>query len=177
MNLQDEYLYYKTTYGLIKGAFILREDLPKIDWEIQPETKKIEQFHCIRAVGVFGGRTYDVWFTPDIPVSLGPYKLWGLPGMILEAKSRDGKVAYAFQSYESPTSDEVKLEKPSLGHEVTWEEFKTHIINRLLKTESLSTDQAKGTNNDPHPDFEIERNKYTINSEYKKERAAKQRKN
>lgn len=177
MNLDKKYLYYKTTYGLTAGAFIIKENLQNIKWEIQTETKKIERFNCIKAVGEFGGRIYDVWFTPDIPVSLGPYKLWGLPGMILEAKSRDGRVSYEFKEYESPISNKVKLEKPTIGQEVTWEELKTHIINRLLKAESLSTDQYTITNDDPAPDYHIERNKYTIISEYKKDRAAKQKKN
>ncbi len=177
MNLKEHFLYYKTTYGLSEGTFILKEELPDIQWQIQSGTKKIERFNCIKAVGEFGGRIYDVWFTPDIPVRLGPYKLWGLPGLILEAKSRDGRVSYEFKSYESPASDEVKIKKPNIGQEVSWEEFQAHIINRLLKAESLSTDQYTITNNDPDPNSEIEYNKYTIISDYKKQRAVKQKKN
>ncbi|HMO38714.1 MAG TPA: GLPGLI family protein [Saprospiraceae bacterium] len=177
MNLKEQFLYYKSTYGLANGSFILREDLPDIQWKILSENKKIEQFNCIKAVGDFGGRTYDVWFTPDIPVRLGPYKLWGLPGMILEAKSKDGRVSYEFKSYESPIRDEVKIEKPNVGQEVSWEEYNAHIINKLLRTESLSNDQYRATNNDPDPNYEIEYNKHTVISEYKKQRATNQRRN
>ena len=56
-----------------------------ISWELLNETKKINSFNCQKARGNFRGRIYTVWFTNDIPVSLGPWKLNGLPGLILEA--------------------------------------------------------------------------------------------
>jgi GLPGLI family protein len=56
-----------------------------ISWELLKETKNINSFNCQKARGNFRGRTYTVWFTNDIPVSLGPWKLNGLPGLILEA--------------------------------------------------------------------------------------------
>jgi len=56
-----------------------------ISWELLNETKNIMSFKCQKAQGNFRGRTYTVWFTNDIPVSLGPWKLNGLPGLILEA--------------------------------------------------------------------------------------------
>ena len=56
-----------------------------ISWELLPQTKNITSFKCQKAQGNFRGRTYTVWFTNDIPVSMGPWKLNGLPGLILEA--------------------------------------------------------------------------------------------
>ena len=35
---------------------------------------------------LFSGREWNVWFTEEIPVSLGPWKLNGLPGIILQAE-------------------------------------------------------------------------------------------
>jgi GLPGLI family protein len=173
MDLGKKELYYKTPYGHPKFSFILREDLPQIDWQIHPDTKLIGSFQCTKASGTFGGRVYDVWFTPEIPASLGPYKLWGLPGLILEAKSRDNMVRYSFQSFHPETEEEVALEKPQIGKEISWEGFELFIINRLLSVESLSTPDVKGTNHDPPADYTIEREKFTIISEYKKQRNAK----
>jgi len=170
MDLDEKELYYKTPYGSPKVSFILREDLPQIDWQIHPDTKMIGSFQCTKATGTFGGRVYDVWFTPEIPVSLGPYKLWGLPGLILEAKSRDNMVCYSFQSFRPETDKEVVLEKPQLGKEVSWEAFESFIINKLLEVESLSTPDVKITNNDPPPNYTIERSKFKILSEYKQQR-------
>jgi len=105
-----------------------------------------------------------------IPIALGPYKLGGLPGLILEAKSTDDKVAYEFNTYESKIEETVVLSKPTDGQEVTWDKFKEFVINKLIRAEALSTSEYTITNNDPSPNWEIEKNKFTIISEYKKER-------
>jgi len=171
VNLKEKYIKYKEDYSSgAKNIFIIEEPLPKIDWDVRPENKTIGNFKCVKAVGNFGNRTYDVWFTPEIPVPLGPYKLGGLPGMILEAKSRDGCVSYTFKEYESPTSDKVDLSPPKNGKNVTWLEFKKYVINKLLKAESFSTSNVTVTNNDPPANWAIEKSKFTILSEYKKKR-------
>lgn len=171
VNLKDKYLKYKEDYQSgANNIFIIKEPLPAIDWDVKTESKTIGRYKCVKAVGNFGNRTYDVWFTPEIPVPLGPYKLGGLPGMILEAKSRDGCVSYTFAGYESPTSDEVDLSPPKNGKNVTWEEFEDYTIKLLLRVESVSTGKATVTNNDPPANWAIEKSKFTILSEYKKKR-------
>lgn len=102
---------------------IIHDTIPHIDWNIQPsETRQIGKYTCRKAVGLFGGRVYDAWFTPEIPVPHGPYKLGGLPGLILEAHSRDGKVSFHFKSFEwtdksaraiEPPSEKIVLSSPS----------------------------------------------------------------
>lgn len=69
-----------------RKPYLIGENIPKIDWSLTDETKKIDQFECQKATANFRGRFYTVWFTKDIPVGFGPWKLNGLPGLILEAK-------------------------------------------------------------------------------------------
>jgi hypothetical protein len=123
------------------------------------------------ATGVFGGRTYDVWFTPEIPVPLGPYKLGGLPGMILQAESRDGKVAYFFAGYKDQLKDHPEFKEPTEGNKMTWQAFEKYVIDDLLRTEALSTNEYTITNNDPPGDWTIEKDKFTIISTYKDKRS------
>jgi len=51
----------------------------------QDSVKQIAGYPCQLGYCHFRGRTWKAWFTTDIPVSNGPWKLAGLPGLILEA--------------------------------------------------------------------------------------------
>lgn len=53
------------------------------------EYKTILTFKCQKAITKLYGREFTVWFTTEIPVNDGPWKLYGLPGLILEAHSAD----------------------------------------------------------------------------------------
>ncbi len=66
------------------GPVFLYEDEIKIQWEIKLERKRIAGYGCQRAVAVFRGRTWEAWFTSQIPISDGPWKFHGLPGLIME---------------------------------------------------------------------------------------------
>ncbi|MDE6810468.1 MAG: GLPGLI family protein [Muribaculaceae bacterium] len=61
------------------------EDLEIPAWTVTDSTKRILGYECIKVTSDFRGRQWTAWFTPEIPVSDGPWKLHGLPGLILEA--------------------------------------------------------------------------------------------
>ena len=65
-------------------------------WEIRQETKEILGYQCQLAVCDFRGRKWEAWFSPEIPVHEGPWKLFGLPGLILAAN--DSKNHYSYQA-------------------------------------------------------------------------------
>ena len=52
-------------------------------WELHPDTATFLAYTCYRATCRFRGRNYEAWYTPEIPRSEGPWKLQGLPGLIL----------------------------------------------------------------------------------------------
>lgn len=66
-------------------VFFYEEDIPMQAWTLTPEFKQIHGYDCQKATTRYLGRNYEAWFTSGIPISNGPWKLGGLPGMILEA--------------------------------------------------------------------------------------------
>lgn len=65
------------------------EPFEELQWEIGDTTTTILDYECIKAEADYHGRHWTAWFTPEIPVSDGPWKLRGLPGLILKAYSTD----------------------------------------------------------------------------------------
>ena len=87
-------------------SLIILSDTPhKIKWTILDETKNIINLSCQKAITHFRGRDYTVWFCSNIPIQIGPWKLKGLPGIILEAKSNDGYIHYIAQSIKNVEND------------------------------------------------------------------------
>ncbi|MFY7669799.1 GLPGLI family protein [Tenacibaculum sp. MEBiC06402] len=83
LRLKDS-IYSRIPY-FKKEVILLKEKVPSIEWKIHKETKKVGDFQCQKAVANFRGREYTAWFAPDLPIKVGPWKLHGLPGLILIA--------------------------------------------------------------------------------------------
>lgn len=75
--------------------FAYEEPLPEIDWEILRDTLTISGYVCQKAVGKYAGRTYEAWFSSEIPIRDGPYKLGGLPGLIFRLEDTEGKIKFS----------------------------------------------------------------------------------
>ncbi len=79
---------------IVTDNFLVEEPMPVIDWKITPDTATVCGYLCKKAVANFRGRDYEAWFTPEIARNDGPWKLQGLPGLIL--KAQDTQKHYQF---------------------------------------------------------------------------------
>ena len=76
-------------YGKVSiDSYTYQEDIPQIDWVLSDSTKMICGYLCHQATATFRGRNWVAWYC-DIPKSVGPWKLNGLPGLILAAQTED----------------------------------------------------------------------------------------
>ncbi|WP_374461950.1 GLPGLI family protein [Chryseobacterium taeanense] len=67
----------------------VRED-QKPEWKILPEKQKIGEYNAQKATTNYGGREWIAWFSTDIPFQDGPYKFYGLPGLIVKLEDTTG---------------------------------------------------------------------------------------
>lgn len=85
-NLRSELVY------LDKDKYLVNATIEFPIWDISSITKKISNHLCYKATTFFKGRNYVAWFTLDYPTQHGPWKLIGLPGLILEATDSKNEV-------------------------------------------------------------------------------------
>ncbi|WP_315358322.1 GLPGLI family protein [Prevotella nigrescens] len=103
----------KSTYldEVLGEKFRITEPLEQPKWDIIADsTKQILNYACQMARCKFKGRTWTAWFTTDIPLDNGPWKLYGLPGLILRAY--DAKQQYIF--------DCVGMKQAKEGENITY---------------------------------------------------------
>ena len=106
-------------------------DIPA--WELLPDTATILSYLCQKAVCNFKGREYEAWFTPEIPRNEGPWKLYGLPGLILKASDSQGHYTFECTGLTNTT------EKLMFGAD-GYESISRKNLNRIY--ERFATDPA-----------------------------------
>lgn len=96
---QEAYLHMPTVWtGYPEGQATVREFIfpheyegseqtPDITWKLSDDTLTVCGYLCQQATATFRGVEWRVWYTEEIPSSAGPWRLRGLPGLIVEAKS------------------------------------------------------------------------------------------
>ncbi|MCI1779801.1 MAG: GLPGLI family protein [Bacteroidales bacterium] len=96
-NYEDFYLNYPQNGELLCRTAIINteyeysEPMNNFKWTlIQDSTANILGYNCKIAETSFRGRKYRVYFSTEIPISSGPWKFYGLPGLILKVKELSG---------------------------------------------------------------------------------------
>lgn len=85
---------------LVMETYLIDDAMPSIDWKISSDTANYGGLHCQKATAHFKGRDYTAWFCPDMPLHVGPWKLNGLPGVIVEAYDTKKDVQFMFDGVE-----------------------------------------------------------------------------
>jgi GLPGLI family protein len=131
--------------------FLVCDSLEKMNWIIKDEQKEIGSYKCNKAQIIVpvtekdwkkyeeskkrieSGQTnfitliepkekiIEAWYTLDIPISNGPDKFWGLPGLILEL--HNGNTTILCSKIILNPKEKTEIIKPKTGKKVTQKEF------------------------------------------------------
>lgn len=114
------------TWYSLKG-FKVEEPSSVINWTLLEDDTVVAGYECQKAETTFKGRKWTAWYTLDIPLDNGPWKLGGLPGLILLAKESEGIFRFECIGIEPGKAGAVSLPKKS------FENCSSKELNALMK--------------------------------------------
>lgn len=164
-NLKDKVFITETE--IYSKEFLIKDSLPKLEWKLENETKKIGNYTCYKAtikidkkakpddegkegkaINILGATDKDIvitaWYAPEIPVSQGPGEYWGLPGLILEVN--DGATSVLCSKIVLNPKEKIEIAVPKKGKKVTQAEFAKILeekTNEMMKMEEGVSDDNK----------------------------------
>lgn len=122
----DEYIYYD-------------EPFEEMQWNIiSDSTKSVLGYECLKAECDYHGKHWSAWFTPEIPVSDGPWKFAGLPGLILYVSDCNGYNTFGATGLEYTKDPLPKMEVPEYYQKGDRIEF-LRLVRKLSQRFSIDT--------------------------------------
>jgi GLPGLI family protein len=96
----------------IRGKmFFVSDSLYPMKWMISSEERMIDSLNCVRAECSFRGRKYIAWFTTEIPLPYGPWKMGGLPGLIVDLQDSEENMLVKLKTI---SNQEQRLAMPAV---------------------------------------------------------------
>jgi len=149
-NLKDSTLIQSQEfYG---KRFVIKDELPKINWVKGNETKQIGNYLCFKAVATMPTETLnwysfdwndftnsgsdevpmstiEAWYTLQIPLGHGPAEFWGLPGLVLEVST--GNTTILCSEISINTNDRDPIVIPNKGEETSIASYRKVVKERM----------------------------------------------
>lgn len=99
-NIKSSLMTYYQKVGTDKFKYV--DSLPLLKWKLLNEEKKIGDFVCKKATVSFAGRNYIAWYSLDFSVFDGPFKFYGLPGLIFQIYDTSNDYNFILKSIKTP---------------------------------------------------------------------------
>jgi len=112
-----------TIKPFINETFGIKSPMQAIEWQLIDSTKQIGNLVCKKAIGEFRGRKYTCWYSPEIAIQGGPWKLHGLPGLIISAVDEKNQVSFLLTSVTQSNDKDVLLPDLTFVTEKKYEEI------------------------------------------------------
>lgn len=130
---------------ILGKEFLVTDSLPNHEWKLGKETKNIGEYTCFKATRTIstsheesGGieeKLITAWYTPQIPVPLGPKDYGGLPGLILELQHKN--TTYLCNQIVLNPKKTISIQTPKKGTKVSQKEFDEIQAKKIKEREEM----------------------------------------
>lgn len=136
---KQQAIYFRP-FRFFQREFYVKDSLHPMKWKFTKEKKEILGYKCKSATTTFRGRNYVAFYTEKIPISEGPFKFGGLPGLILEIYSLDDEFKWLAIKYETQTSHKPKNNVNLNDYKfMSWQEY----VDEYKKTVDRAVERMK----------------------------------
>lgn len=99
----------KVTASVPLGMYFYSFKEPELKWQVLSETKEIQGMKSQLAKVVTENDIFYAWYTLEIPISDGPFRFKGLPGLILEVYNKNKTIEFQLASIKKSDKDIEKM--------------------------------------------------------------------
>jgi GLPGLI family protein len=137
----------------------VEEGIPVFAWSITGQRKNIAEYDCHEATTSFRGRSFSAWFTPEVPLDVGPWKFSGLPGAILQVNDEEGRYNWYCKSIGKLLPKYKELIKAPQNNKIfSPKEFQNLAIGKIMEMmEKMTTDPNVNITSEPNNKASLER--------------------
>lgn len=110
------------------------DSLHQMDWELTTDKKYIDSLECFKAKTYFRGRHYIAWYTLGLAIPNGPWKIGGLPGLVIETYDENKNIYFLLKKFTRITNNST-ADFPNVIHK---QPYSTFIDNRYTFMKNVS---------------------------------------
>jgi len=132
-NFKDNTLYDGITF--LGKTYLIHDSIVPPKWKILNDMKEVAGHICMNASWTDTLRKQNVlvWFALDMPVSTGPDRFIGLPGIILEVDINDGALIMTADKMDlKPLTTELDVPQKIKGKKIDMAEY-TRLMEQQMK--------------------------------------------
>ena len=130
-------------------SFMYTDELKPQEWTILSDTMTILGYPSQKALCHFRGRDWEAWFTPEIPISEGPWKFYGLPGLVTKLHDIQNHYSFELTGFQR-INESIDTKIPTATQKIERKEFlRTKYGEKGTRISQADMDRVGIVNNAP----------------------------
>lgn len=98
-----------TFYDNILRTYLSYDENMSLHWDFTNDIEKVDELECKIAYLNYAGRRYKTWYSTSISIPEGPYKFYGLPGLIVKIQDIKGSYTFELISFKGISNEKQKI--------------------------------------------------------------------